>query len=732
LIAAVKVLPMDLIIQHVKQVLKSPPATTAGHSKKKRVALEVCLLQFFLAYIRHSSEGRSQQLYDCWKSLLSLIREGLSYSSNQPLAQFHLLAILHDFVQAAPLIEDRRDQKDLQDVAQKLLDACTTVAGARLAQTKWLRRNLEVRPGPHYDDYETDGESTEPSSPRLSLDHSRSAFDVSAVQESSETGSSILAKFSVQALNALAEFVAPVLDVVYVSEEKEKVVPLVSNIMCYVTPYLRNHSRHNAPSFMAGSHLLSSITGYTYSRKAWRKEAFELLIDPAFFQMEEGCLPYWRVIVDHLMTHDKTTFREFLSRMSVTQSGSLKLFSSKEAENEQRAQLAKRLAFILFCSEKDQYQRYMPDIQEKLIECLRMNSSSPNVQAQILLCFRVLLVRMSHHHLTSLWPFIYTEMVQAFLQIECELNTNTPTSEFKSQLQKLINSADFASTNGGGAFLGSTTSSILGQKGADSAWLQLYLYACKLLDLVIALPADQLPQFQMYRWAFVGDPTFDGQPVGVHSRPSSVMSPASTPTSETTVKIGGNNRNMSSCSIQSLAVPPSYSSLSVNNNQQISDVSRMESRVTKSPSPSPTPSRSGFGGGKSYLSPSPILSVSYSGPFEPHVVRIERTMRMKNPNPEILAYQERRPLLTLTSIKSLFDLHPFFQTLVKVTNSSSIKADSNSSSMASRNSDGTISGSLESAASMSRLVTNVSTEEDSSNLLDEILEKDFLEEVPWM
>lgn len=432
LIAAVKVLPMDLIIQHVKQVLKSPPATTAGHSKKKRVALEVCLLQFFLAYIRHSSEGRSQQLYDCWKSLLSLIREGLSYSSNQPLAQFHLLAILHDFVQAAPLIEDRRDQKDLQDVAQKLLDACTTVAGARLAQTKWLRRNLEVRPGPHYDDYETDGESTEPSSPRLSLDHSRSAFDIStAVQESSETGSSILAKFSVQALNALAEFVAPVLDVVYVSEEKEKVVPLVSNIMCYVTPYLRNHSRHNAPSFMAGSHLLSSITGYTYSRKAWRKEAFELLIDPAFFQMEEGCLPYWRVIVDHLMTHDKTTFREFLSRMSVTQSGSLKLFSSKEAENEQRAQLAKRLAFILFCSEKDQYQRYMPDIQEKLIECLRMNSSSPNVQAQILLCFRVLLVRMSHQHLTSLWPFIYTEMVQAFLQIECELNTNTPTSEFK-------------------------------------------------------------------------------------------------------------------------------------------------------------------------------------------------------------------------------------------------------------------------------------------------------------
>lgn len=38
----------------------------------------------------------------------------------------------------------------------------------------------------------------------------------------------------------------------------------------------------------------------------------------------------------------------------------------------------------------------------------------------------------------------------------------------------------------------------------NPSWMQLYLEACKLLDLAIALPADSLPQFQMYRWAFVG------------------------------------------------------------------------------------------------------------------------------------------------------------------------------------------------------------------------------------
>lgn len=47
----------------------------------------------------------------------------------------------------------------------------------------------------------------------------------------------------------------------------------------------------------------------------------------------------------------------------MTQSGSLSLFSSREQEYEQRAQLLKRLAFVIFCSEVDQYAKYMPDIQ---------------------------------------------------------------------------------------------------------------------------------------------------------------------------------------------------------------------------------------------------------------------------------------------------------------------------------------------------------------------------------
>ena len=53
---------------------------------------------------------------------------------------------------------------------------------------------------------------------------------------------------------------------------------------------------------------------------------------------------------------------------SISQSGSLSLFSSKDLELEQRALLLKRLAFVIFCSDMDQYQKQMPEIQGEIVK----------------------------------------------------------------------------------------------------------------------------------------------------------------------------------------------------------------------------------------------------------------------------------------------------------------------------------------------------------------------------
>lgn len=487
LVSAIKVMPMDTLVQTVRQVIKQPPSTNSP--AVKAIPLEVSMLQFFYSYVQMMAGG---VLLESWASLLGLLKEGLQLGL-VPSAQFLLLGILNEFVQNAQMLDDKKDQKDLQDIAQKLIEAVSSVAGACLEQTTWLRRSLAVRPGPQPDIPDSDSELDDSFGRTNSVDEEPNNHGVPR-QKSSESlvPSSDASQYSVQALSILAELLAPLLDVIYVSDEKEKVVPLLNNIMYNVTPYLRNHSQHNIPSYRACSVLLSSLSGYQYTRKAWRRDALELLLDANFFQMTEVCLGYWQITVDNLMTHDRSTFRDLMARVSMTQSGSLNLFSTKEQEWEQRAQLLKRVAFVIFSGEVDQYQNFMPDIQERLSESLRM-PQVPSVQSQVFLCFRVLLLRMSPQHITSLWPIIITEMVQVFLQMEQELNTDS--EEFSSHLRRLstLDSAWVVSSNNG-----------LNAHN-HPAWLQLYLAVCKLLDLALALPADRLPQFQMYRWAFVGE-----------------------------------------------------------------------------------------------------------------------------------------------------------------------------------------------------------------------------------
>ena len=153
---------------------------------------------------------------------------------------------------------------------------------------------------------------------------------------------------------------------------------------------------------------------------------------------------------------------------------------------DQRAQLLKKLSFTIFCSEVDQYQYALPEIQERLAESLRL-PQSPVVHEQIFLFFRVLILRMSAQHLTPLWPTIVSEVVHVLLQMESDLST-----EGKSHKQRMAISELLLGSNGYVNY-------------SQEKWLGLYLAVCKLLDLSQALPSGYLSQFQLYRWAFEGE-----------------------------------------------------------------------------------------------------------------------------------------------------------------------------------------------------------------------------------
>ncbi|XP_038657508.1 protein dopey-2 isoform X2 [Scyliorhinus canicula] len=451
LVQALETLNIDSILQLIKEVVKKPPQT----KDEKPTLVDIPMLQFSFALIQRLSIANLQDLLP---SLLGLLRESVQLNLAPP-GHFLLLGILNDFMSRSPNLDNKKDQKDLQEVAQKIIEAVGNVVGSSLEQTSWLSRNLEVKAGPQVYLEETNSDVAE-----------HGSFSPPSAVVSTAVASS----YSVQALTLLAELLAPLLDMVYRSDEKEKAVPLISRLLYYVFPYLRNHSGYNIPSFRASAQLLSSLSGYAYTKRAWKKEAFDLFMDPLFFQMDSSCINHWKSIIDHLLTHEKTMFKDLMSM----QSSSLKLFPNYE----QKAMLVKRQAFAIFSGERDQYHLYLPLIQERMTETLRVGMSSV-VTAQMFLTFRVLLMRISPQHLTSLWPIMVTELVHVFMQLEEDL------------LEIVSNKAGQRPTvnNGNGSLL-------LDMEQND---LDMFLSACKFLDTALCFPHEAMPLFQMYRWAFV-------------------------------------------------------------------------------------------------------------------------------------------------------------------------------------------------------------------------------------
>ncbi|PNI55518.1 DOPEY2 isoform 4 [Pan troglodytes] len=358
----------------------------------------------------------------------------------------------------------------MKEITQKILEAVGNIAGSSLEQTSWLGRNLEVK-----------------AQPQASLEESDAEEDLyDAAAASAMVSSSAPSVYSVQALSLLAEVLASLLDMVYRSDEKEKAVPLISRLLYYVFPYLRNHSAYNAPSFRAGAQLLSSLSGYAYTKRAWRKEVLELFLDPAFFQMDTSCV-HWKSIIDHLLTHEKTMFKDLMNM----QSSSLKLFSSFE----QKAMLLKRQAFAVFSGELDQYHLYLPLIQERLTDNLRVGQTSI-VAAQMFLFFRVLLLRISPQHLTSLWPIMVSELIQTFTQLEEDLKDEDESLRSTNK----VNRTKVSVPDANGPSVGEIPQSEL----------ILYLSACKFLDTALSFPPDKMPLFQIYRWAFIPEVDTEG------------------------------------------------------------------------------------------------------------------------------------------------------------------------------------------------------------------------------
>ncbi|CAI2294328.1 unnamed protein product [Caenorhabditis sp. 36 PRJEB53466] len=511
LLLSLQVIPFEDLISSVNSTLReaSFKANKVGITTidKANFPTEEPLLELVHSCV---SAVLQTQLRLCWSSLLSLFSEA-PLSALSARAVFLLFVILSDFVKCvggAYIVEDKAMYRNVQEVCNRLSEAVNAIVGWQLETTTWLKRTLVVKQdhgstsasirsvdqSPIIEIQSSlsnlSGSSQEQQSTRnstlslinkpASLDTLSTTSTVTEGKADKKSSSNLRASIkdtnnnrrdpahSTQALFLLAERLTDLLDSVSKSDEKDKVLPTLTAVWANVVPYLKAKNARNARFFLASSQLLASMSSYSYMRPVWKKTTLDLLLDSGFFKMDHAALKQWLVVTDHLMTHDRTSFKDLLKSISYSPNASFSIMTSKEQEYEARAQALKRLTFVVFGSQLDQYHGQMNDIQERLSDNLRV-SQSPVIRSAVFLCIRVLLLRLRPHSLIGVWPIMVTELVHALSQLE-------------QQLQ-------------GGELDGFASSS--------DQWMQLYVAACKLLETLCTLPAGYLSHFQMFHWAFV-------------------------------------------------------------------------------------------------------------------------------------------------------------------------------------------------------------------------------------
>jgi len=189
-----------------------------------------------------------------------------------------------------------------------------------LQQTTWLRKNFAVilnsdgLPVNTNSENPVSGQKSDHEAVSGLSDNATNCIDqLNSNGDLNESNNNL--SHSLQALNILAEYLAKTLDIVYKSEEKDRlVVPLLANLMFNLWPYLKTHSVANKNNFRAASHLLMSLTVYPYTRKTWKKEVYEMLFENMYFHVDAATLDHCKVIVDNLISNDRSMFKDVLSK----------------------------------------------------------------------------------------------------------------------------------------------------------------------------------------------------------------------------------------------------------------------------------------------------------------------------------------------------------------------------------------------------------------------------------
>ncbi|KAG8967964.1 hypothetical protein FRC03_008985 [Tulasnella sp. 419] len=411
---------------------------------------EMVLFEFLEEYLARLEGPVAFQVWGRYLALAKEIATNVHSYKSHVLPVLRCLTVLSDKVTQTSATEDRRFRRDLQDIFVKLVDACILISGKSFESSNWIRRTAKDGHG-----------ETRSSTPVARVTQSEvvpsdkvDAFGIIPADEAGKRTSGLELTDQINAF--LASSI--ILNMRRFITESDKIVGICNNLTYYIVgPAMKSKSRtiEMDPNVLR---ILSEMAKIPIAIKAWKNPLVELFNDNRFFNGPPEMAHKWRPLIRSLIEADKQVVTELLGKLASTPAANI--FTNREYETLLRSLNLRRLSFILFAGDKDQFLVQLPAIQERLVDTLRTSSGVPAVVSEIYLCLRVLLCRLSSRNMLSFWPVILTEMIRTFNNIR-----SSPPPD-----------------------------------GSDE--LAIVLAACKFLDLILVLQPED---FQVHQWIFVTD-----------------------------------------------------------------------------------------------------------------------------------------------------------------------------------------------------------------------------------
>jgi hypothetical protein len=151
--------------------------------------------------------------------------------------------------------------------------------------------------------------------------------------------------------------------------------------------------------------------------KPYRKDVVELFTADAFFQMSMLNLKNWGKIMRHFIEGKPEEM--FTAQMTEwnAQGG---IFESASALTTRRCYAMKRIAFLIFSCEDDEFIGQLDMLMKKMIDVIKKREGKGDTKQRIFVFFltRVMLIRLNTQTLTEalrkLWPHLLNELISVF------------------------------------------------------------------------------------------------------------------------------------------------------------------------------------------------------------------------------------------------------------------------------------------------------------------------------